>query len=57
MRPSGGPLVVGDLVVVAGVAAEIHAYRVLTGDAGGQVRVTGRSGLARRNSSLPTCRR
>jgi outer membrane protein assembly factor BamB len=36
MRPSGGPLVVGDLVVVAGVAAEIHAYRVLTGDEAGK---------------------
>ena len=31
MRPSGGPLVVGDAVVVAGVAAEVHAYWVLTG--------------------------
>ncbi len=36
MRPSGGPLVVGDLVIVAGVAAEIHAYRVLTGDEAGK---------------------
>ena len=36
MRPSGGPLVVGDLVVVAGVAAEVHVYRVLTGDEAGK---------------------
>jgi outer membrane protein assembly factor BamB len=36
MRPSGGPLVVGDVVVVAGVAAEVHAYRVLTGDEAGK---------------------
>jgi outer membrane protein assembly factor BamB len=36
MRPSGGPLVVGDLVVVAGVAAEVHAYHVRTGDEAGK---------------------
>jgi outer membrane protein assembly factor BamB len=31
MRPSGGPLAVGDAVIVAGVAAEVHAYRPDTG--------------------------
>ncbi len=36
MRPSGGPLVVGDVVVVAGVAAEVHVYRALTGEAAGK---------------------
>ena len=36
MTPSGGPLVVGDVVVVAGVAAEVHAYRAQTGEAAGR---------------------
>lgn len=36
MRPSGGPLVVGDVVVVAGVAAEVHAYRALAGEHAGK---------------------
>ena len=36
MRPSGGPLVLGDVVVVAGVAAEVHGFRALTGDAVGK---------------------
>ncbi len=31
VRPSGGPRVVGELVVVAGVAAEVFAYRADTG--------------------------
>jgi len=36
MRPSGGPLVVGDVVIVAGVAAEVHAYRTQTGEPAGK---------------------
>ena len=32
IRPSGGPLVVGDAVAVAGVSAEVHAYRAATGE-------------------------
>ena len=36
VRPSGGPLVVGEVVVVAGVAAEIHAYRAQTGEPAGK---------------------
>jgi outer membrane protein assembly factor BamB len=36
MRPSGGPLVVGEVVVVAGVAAEVHAYRLVTGEQAGK---------------------
>jgi hypothetical protein len=32
VRPSGGPLVLGDVVVIAGVAAEVHAFRALTGE-------------------------
>ena len=36
MRPSGGPLVVGDVVIVAGVAAEVYAYRTRTGDPAGK---------------------
>ena len=36
MRPSGGPLVVGDVVVVAGVAAEVRAYQAQTGDEAGK---------------------
>jgi outer membrane protein assembly factor BamB len=35
MRPSGGPLTVGDAVIVAGIAAEVHAYRPDTGAAAG----------------------
>ena len=37
MRPSGGPLTVGDAVIVAGVAAEVHAYRPDTGVEGGRL--------------------
>ena len=36
VRPSGGPLVVGDVVIVAGVAAEVHAYRTQTGAPAGK---------------------
>jgi outer membrane protein assembly factor BamB len=32
VRPSGGPLVLGEVVVIAGVAAEVHGFRALTGD-------------------------
>lgn len=35
VRPSGGPLVVGDAVLVAGLSAVFHAYRVTTGEAVG----------------------
>ncbi len=38
MRPSGGPLVMGDVILVAGVAAEVHAYRALTGEPAGRSR-------------------
>lgn len=38
MRPSGGPLAVGDAVIVAGVAAEVRAYRPDTGAEGGMLR-------------------
>ena len=38
MRPSGGPLSVADAVIVAGVAAEVHAYRPDTGVEGGMLR-------------------
>jgi outer membrane protein assembly factor BamB len=36
VRPSGGPLVVGDVVIVAGVAAEVYAYRTRTGEPAGK---------------------
>jgi outer membrane protein assembly factor BamB len=32
VRPSGGPLVLGEVVVIAGVAAEVHGFRASTGD-------------------------
>jgi outer membrane protein assembly factor BamB len=38
MRPSGGPLTVGGAVVVAGVAAEVYAYRPDTGMASGTLK-------------------
>lgn len=38
MRPSGGPLTVGDTVIVAGVAAEVHAFRPETGTPSGTLK-------------------
>ena len=38
MRPSGGPLTLGDAVIVAGVAAEVHAFRPDSGAASGTLK-------------------
>jgi outer membrane protein assembly factor BamB len=38
MRPSGGPLTVGGAIVVAGVSAEVYAYRPDTGMASGSLK-------------------
>ena len=37
VRPSGGPIVMGGVVVVSGVAFEIYGYRVEEGEAAGNV--------------------
>ncbi len=37
VRPSGGPIVIGRIVVVAGVAFEIYGYRVEEGELAGNV--------------------
>jgi hypothetical protein len=41
MRPFTGPLLSGDLLIVAGIAAELHAYHAQTGQAGGDFAVKG----------------
>ena len=41
MRPFTGPLLSGDLLIVAGIAAELHAYHAQTGEKAGDFVVKG----------------
>jgi outer membrane protein assembly factor BamB len=44
MRPSSGPLLTGNLLVVAGLAAELHGYSTVDGTAAGNFELRGAQG-------------